>query len=202
MRLVAILFAGISLSFRPALAATPTEAKQLWGYAGAGFAASINDDLPGGSIGLQGGMFYRLNRMPALAVGGEIDWMRLGSGTQALDFGAAGTINQDVSLTAVPITLQAYALVPVKGKTQPIVTVGLGIYTVKTDFETQGHAAGLGIEPKYSESETKPGLNFGGGLKLEPENSGLRLGFDARFHLVHASGQTLNILAILGRVYF
>jgi len=62
----------------------------------------------------------------------------------------------------------------------PMLTGGLGLYMLRWNVEV----AGSYLSFSESDSETKFGINFGGGLKFGDPNASMQFGLDARFRLI------------------
>jgi hypothetical protein len=176
--------------------------KDLWTYAGAGFSRALNPDMPGGSVLLHGGVFHRPRSMPKLAFGAEIGWLSLGSSTRRKVLPGYGGWEQDYSVTATPVCAQLFYAPPARvGRPSPMVTAGLGLYALKTEWENRRSPTGVRVPRKEVKSESDPGANCGVGIALASRAQALRAGLDVRYHFVLADGRSLGLLAVAGRVY-
>jgi opacity protein-like surface antigen len=68
----------------------------------------------------------------------------------------------------------------------PYGIAGVGVYNTKATFSVEGE--------DFSDSETKPGFNIGGGFKFKL--SGFDAFVEARFHTVNSTGGSTNFIPI------
>ena len=170
-------------------------------HAGLGYAKALNDGAPGGSIGLEAGMIYRIPSSPRVGIGAEIGYLMLGSITNSLYDGYGSYYNETAKWSSIPVMAQIYYFPQLKGPT-PVLTVGLGLYPIKLNYSEE---AGVGTAyGQYATDATKTdlGLNFGGGFLFGTSRSSMRFGIDARFHLVMTDVESTNLITAMGRIYF
>jgi hypothetical protein len=185
-----------------ALPAVAGAAEKPQFFVGAGYGKWIETGAPGGSVGFEGGVLFKVH--PQIAVGGELGYQMLGKNSVTENFeGYYATAESKYSL--IPVTGQVYWMIPVQGTMQPMLTFGLGLYNFRWSGSvtsnvpfSQGLLGGFGA----SDSETKAGFNFGGGLKFGDPNAKMRYGVNAKYHIVSTEGKSTNVIQIMGRVYF
>ncbi|RPH56489.1 MAG: porin family protein [Acidobacteria bacterium] len=165
--------------------------KPLTLYGGLGYAKSMNDDAPGGSIGIQGGMIYRLQDKP-FALGGEFGYLMLGS--DDVD-GGLFFPDSEVTLSTIPLTGQAYFLIPSEGMA-PYLTGGLGFYVTKYDIDFEESDTF-----DTDDSNTDLGINLGGGLMFGDPSQSVRFGADARLHIIMTEDESTNVIALMARIF-
>lgn len=171
-RLVTLLALGtvaMALGVAPAAAQDVIWAGSVYG----GYAKMMESDgeplpVPGGSIGVRGNLFAMID--PVLGVGAELGYHGFGSEDVVI-----ATIPGTLSYSALQATAQAIAR-GVRGSVRPYGTLGLGLYSVKVKAE----AGGL----EDSETDSKFGVNLGGGVQFRPSASMIGFGIEARWHTV------------------
>lgn len=186
----------------PGTAAAQPRNKDLWAFAGAGYGRALNHGMPSGSVGFAAGFFHRLRSTPNLALGGEIGWHSLGSAMRATTLPDYGRWGRDYSITMVPVSLELFYAPPARaGRPSPMLTGGLGLYAIRTEWENRRPPPGVIVPRKEVKSESKPGANAGVGITFASRSLALRAGVDVRYHFVAAEGRSLGILIIAGRAY-
>ncbi len=175
----------------------PAQAEGLSFYGGLGFAKMLEDGAPGGSLGITAGAMLALAGAEGLSIGAETGYLMLGN----TDIGMF-----KISQSIIPFTGQVWYDLAPEDSMSPMLTGGIGLYNVRAKVEAFGISA--------SDSETKFGFNFGGGLKFGDPDASMRFGFDARFHLVMLgsdddefeddsnSSSTAKLLTVMARVFF
>jgi opacity protein-like surface antigen len=153
-----------------------------------------HNPTPGGFIGFGAGVFYEA--VPNLSVGGEVS---------LLNFGTQKIGHSDDSYYAVPVTGQAFYMIPTGSAATPFLTGGAGLYYLRNKVSVIDDAATKNVF----------GFNVGGGLKTETDMT-LEFGVDVRFHMAvnpelpfdGISGtkvyETTNwkMLTVMGRAFF
>jgi hypothetical protein len=182
--------------------AAPTRERPMWGYGGVGFARALNEEMPGGSIAAHVGFLHRLTSDPAYAVGGEAQWLNLGSSTRSRTIGDTHGLKNDYSYTVVPVTFQI-SYIPSPSPENPHVagTLGAGIYSVKQVWENRRNSGMPSLPAKEVTNDAVPGFNAGGGVVYGSKKAALRFGLEARFHFVLTEDRSLSIVTLLGRLY-
>jgi hypothetical protein len=163
---------------------------------GLGFAKATNTNAPDGSVGLQAGMIYRIPSSPKVGIGAEIGYVMLGSNTLTL-YDGFNSYEEEYKWSTVPVTAQVYFFPQLRGPT-PVLTAGVGFYSLKIEAS----AASGGYSASASATDTKLGLNFGGGFLFGSSRSSMRFGIDARYHMIMTDVETTNVICGLGRLYF
>jgi hypothetical protein len=72
------------------------------------------------------------------------------------------------------------------------------MYPFKVKVETESNLGAASIEA----SETDFGLCAGLGFLFGSPRSQLRAGMDGRFHIIMTEGETTNVIAMMGRLFF
>lgn len=167
-------------------------------HGGLGFVKALNDEAPSGSIGLHGGVIYRLQNAPQVGLGGELGYFLLG--TESVNFYDGLTVVEaDAKWSAVPITGQFYYFLQ-PGVSTPYLTGGLGLYMFKVDYDIS--IPGYGSLFSGDISETDFGVNAGVGMLFGTPRQPIRFGLDGRFHIVMTEEESTNIVAVMGRIFF
>jgi opacity protein-like surface antigen len=146
----------------------------LTGSVYAGYARSLEDGAPDGSIGLRGNAFYMVH--PAIGVGAEFGYHMLGK-------------IEPVSFKAIQATGQVMAR-SVIGNVRPYGVGGAGLYDLR---------ASAGGE---SRSDSNFGFNLGGGVQFKPSPGPVSFGVEARWHDILTSDKSTNLLTVMGGVNF
>ncbi|MBM3286400.1 MAG: porin family protein [Candidatus Eisenbacteria bacterium] len=206
MRCFRVLMVGAMLLGVLALGASAQD-KPLTFHVGAGYAKLLEDDAPGGSIGLTGGVIYNLEKPEGFAIGGEAGYLMLGKEEEEYnDDEFDVSVKSEAKLSVIPITAQGYYMVPMDGSLAPFLTLGLGFYNVRASVKVEVDSGNPVIDDMLSiddsDSETKLGMNFGGGLKFGAADARVRFGADARYHIVMTDVENTDVLTLMGRVYF
>jgi hypothetical protein len=175
--------------------------KPLSFYAGAGFSKMMNDGAPGGSVGFIGGLIYKMQG--PFALGGETGFLMLGKNSVSYSgFLGMGDYSLESKLSCIPITGQAYYMIPTQGSTAPYLTGGIGFYNSRAKVTASGSYAGYGASSSDTASNTDFGINLGGGAKMGKGGGKVQFGADARFHIIMSDGDSGKLLALMARAYF
>jgi len=195
-RLSVVLVVLLALALIPA--GVEAKPKPYLVHGGLGFVKALNDGAPGGSIGLQGGVLYRLEQSPEIGIGGELGYFLLG--TESVDFyDGFELIEAAAKWSAIPITGQFYYFLQPTAST-PYLTGGVGPYMFEVDYDFS--APGYGTFLSGDISETDFGVNAGVGMMFGDGQKPLRFGIDGRFPIVLTEEESTNIVAVMGRVFF
>lgn len=172
----------------------------FWLYGNLGYGKMLEDGAPDGGIGFGAGILYPLQDLP-IALGGELGYVMLGSEEESFDeFGVSGKI--EASFSTIPITGQAYYLIPSGDALNLYGTAGLGLYNLRWKVEASGAFDDFGTSFSESDSETKFGINFGAGTRFGQSDRPMNFGFDIRYHIVMTEEESTNVLTLMGRLYY
>jgi len=182
--------------------------QDLWVYAGAGYSRGLGDGMPGGSIGLQAGLRYRLHLAPPLWLGGEAGYLRLGSGlrrrrlTEGVQVpGQTVYAWQDYSRTAVPVLLKlSWAPPAAAGRAAPAFAAGVGLYSLTDTWDNRPTPGAVPARHR-TRNESRPGLHAAAGLNLGRRDAVFGFGLEAGIHHVFAEEEAWTILTLLGRYH-
>jgi opacity protein-like surface antigen len=143
-----------------------------------------NDDLlpvPGGSFGGRGNLFAMLD--PVLGIGAELGYYSFGSEDYEIPTIERGELN----FSAFQATAQAIAR-GARGSVRPFGTLGLGLYSLKGSNKgvelDAGNVPIPGSDFDNSETDSKFGVNLGGGVQFKPSASSISFGLEARWHTI------------------
>jgi opacity protein-like surface antigen len=211
MRVLAgVLLIGLVVMAFAAAPAAAQESKLIWAGSLYGGYSKImeNDDVlpvPGGSFGGRGTLFAMLD--PVMGIGAELGYYDFGSKdeTNALFDG-------EVGYSAFQATAQGIAR-GVRGSVRPFGTLGLGLYSVKTSikgvFLDDGGVPIPGSDFDESESNSKFGVNLGGGVQFKPSAGSIGFGIEARWHTVfngwvneNLEDAGLDVLTVMAGINF
>ena len=199
MRSIPIVLLVVLALVLPPATASAAEKPYLVHF-GVGFSKALTDGAPGGSVGLQAGLIYRLQQTPQVGIGGEIGYMMLGSNTNTVYDGVISA-EETAKWSTVPITGQIYYFVHPSMST-PFLTAGLGMYQFRLNYDASASGFGNSYAISADVSETDFGLNVGAGMLFGTSRNQIRFGADARLHMIMTEGDATNVIAILGRLYF
>jgi hypothetical protein len=194
-----VLLVLVALLSQPVAASA--QEKPYLVHAGVGFAKALNDGAPGGSLGLEAGMIYRIPSSPRVGIGVEIGYLMLGSATNTIYDNSGNYYTETAKWPSIPVMADIYYFPQLKGPT-PVLTAGLGLYSIKLSYSEE---AAIGADfGQYATdiTNTDLGLNFGGGFLFGTSRSPMRFGFDARFHLIMTEVESTNLITAMGRIYF
>jgi hypothetical protein len=195
--LVALLVILVLLSLPVAASA---QEKPYLIHAGIGYCKVLNDGAPGGSVGLEAGMIYRIPSSPKVGIGAEIGYLMLGSVTYSEQyFGDYATLTGKWS--SIPVMAQLYYFPQLRGP-GPVLTAGLGLYPIKITVDAEAGVGGYYGAATTTTTNTDFGLNFGGGFLFGTSRNSMRFGIDARFHLIMTDVESTNLITAMGRIYF
>ena len=197
--LVLVALVALVCGAAPAMAQSSgmTWAGSLYG----GYAKIMESDneplpVPGGSFGVRGNVFAMLD--PVLGVGAELGYHGFGSDDVQLDLGEP--IDAEFGYSAFQATAQGIAR-GTRGTVRPFGTLGLGLYSLRASLKTE-----FGDE---SESESKFGVNLGGGIQIKPSASSISFGLEARWHTVFdgwinddLEESALDVLTVMAGINF
>ena len=195
-----ILVVVLALALVPAGASAQSAKKPYMLHGGLGYTAALNDGAPSGSLGLQGGVIYRLQGSPQVGIGGELGYFMLGSVTNSYYDGVVA-YEEKASWSAIPLLGELYYFVSPKVST-PYLVGGLGIYPFKISYSAEGSVGGYAGSVSGDISETDFGVNAGLGFLFGQPGSQLRFGADGRLHIIMTEDESTNVLAIMGRLFF
>ncbi|NOT35131.1 MAG: PorT family protein [Candidatus Eisenbacteria bacterium] len=159
-----------------AAAAVPASAAGFTGGVNAGFGMPIGDLSDVASTGFNLGLFGEQMMNDHIAIGGEIGLQSYGGNDDfEKDLSSLASENVDFTLRAVPVLAYGKFVLGAQGTALPFLRAGLGLYhlTGKTEGETFD----------ADDSETKFGLNFGGGAAFKVNDS-LTWGIDGLYHYI------------------
>lgn len=152
--------------------------------------------VPGGSFGVRGNVFAMLD--PVLGVGAELGYLGLGSDDVQIDVGEV--TDAELGYSAFQATAQGIAR-GTRGTVRPFGTLGLGLYSVRASLKTD-----FGDD---SDSESKFGVNLGGGIQIKPSASSISFGLEARWHTVFdgwfnddVEESALDVLTVMAEINF
>lgn len=169
-------------------------------YGGLGYGKIMEDNAPDGSVGFSGGVIYQPQNLP-VAFGGEIGYLMLGK--NEISYYEKGVeASAALKWSTIPITGQLYYMVPTSGSVVPFVDVGGGFYNLRAKAEASADTEYGDFSVSGSDSETKFGINFGGGLQFGNPESRFSFGADARYHVIMTDVENTNLLTLFGRVYY
>jgi hypothetical protein len=194
-----VLLVVAALLSQPAIASA--QEKPYLIHAGVGFAKALNDGAPGGSVGLEAGMIYRIPSSPRVGIGAEIGYLMLGSATNTLYDALGNYYTQTAKWSSIPVMAQLYFFPQLKGPT-PVLTAGLGLYPIKLNYSEEAAIGAAYGQYATDVTTTDLGLNFGGGFLFGTSRSPMRFGLDARFHLIMTDVESTNLITAMGRIYF
>jgi opacity protein-like surface antigen len=195
---VAIALVMMALLALPAMAG---EMKPQF-FVGAGFGKWLEDGAPGGSVGFQGGVLFKVH--PQFAVGGELGYQMLGKNSVQESYGGYYA-EVESKYSVIPVTAQGYWLIPVEGTMQPMISVGLGVYNFRWKADVKTNVPGVGSLLEGiggDDSETKAGFNFGAGVRFGEPTAKIKYGVDGKFHIISTEGESTNVIQIMARAYF
>lgn len=188
-----VVAAGVALGVAPALA---QEGTGSWmGTVSAGYAMIMeNEDealyaVPGGGLALHGNVYRMLD--PVLGVGLELGYQHYGDEPYTIP----GQEEGEAGFSSVHLTAQGIAR-GVQGKWRPYGTLGLGLYSVRATLTGQLLAPDGTPLPNntYEDegSESKFGVNLGGGIVFKSSPTSLGFSLEARWHTIFDTWQTLD----------
>lgn len=194
-----VLLVVVALLSQPVTASA--QEKPYLIHAGLGYCKVINDGAPGGSLGLEAGMIYRIPSSPRVGIGAEIGYLMLGSVTNSLSDDFGNYYTETAKWSSIPVMAEIYYFPQLKGPT-PVLAVGLGLYPIKLNYSEEAGIGGAFGQRALDLTTTDLGLNFGGGFLYGTSRSPMRFGFDARFHLIMTEVESTNLITAMGRIYF
>lgn len=192
-----VLLAVLALA---ALLPTPSAAELPFTiYGQVGYGKIMEDNAPDGGIGFGGGIIYPFANSP-FAVGAELGYDMLGK--ESFE-GIMGVGSGEWTFSTIPVTAQAYYIIPTSGSVGGYLDAGAGFYNFRVKTKAE---ADLGEFGDYSidetNSETDLGVNLGGGLKFGGADSNMKFGADAKFHIIMTEGESTNMVTVFGRIFF
>lgn len=190
-----ILVVVLALAILPAGAIAQSQ-KPYMIHGGLGYCAALNEGAPDGSVGLHGGIIYRLEGTPEVGIGGEFGYYMLGS-TSYTETDGFNFFEVEAKWTTYPILGELYYFVSPKIST-PYLVGGVGVYNLKINVEAATNVATASL----SGSDTNFGVNGGLGFLFGSPRSQLRFGADGRFHVIMTEGESTQVIAIMGRIFF
>lgn len=197
------LFVVLTLAVVVVGSASIADAKlPVLAYGQVGYGKLMEDNAPNGSIGFGAGIIYKVPSKPVVGLGAEVSYVMVGKQDETVGDGDVG-VTGEISLSMIPITGQAYYLVPTEGTTDPYVTGGFGVYMSRAKVKV---SADLGQFGSYSTEETDSssdfGFNLGGGVIFGKDDAKLGFGADARYHIVMTDDESTSLITLFGRIYF
>ena len=200
MRLMSVtLVVLIALVLVPARASA--EPKPYMIHGGVGFVKALNDNAPDGSIGLHGGLIYRLQNSPQVGIGAEFGYYMLGSESYSESDFYGNYVEVEADWATYPILGEIYFFVTPRTST-PYLVGGLGLYPLKVSVDAAASYNGYGGSASGSETETNMGINGGLGFLFGRPGAQLRFGADGRFHIIMTEGDSTQLIALMGRIFF
>lgn len=190
-----MVFVGLAQLPQPALPAS----LPFLTHADIGYGRCLDDDAPGGAIGGAIGIIRLLDHRP-VGLGLDLGYVNLGteSHTHRLPGGRTDTRNERWFIA--PVTGQAYWFLPTAEKARFYLDAGLGYYDVaRADLERQSGNPSLPEDPK---SEGVLGMNGGVGWMSDRPQATFAYGFDLKVHTAWTEGESTEIVALFGRIYF
>jgi hypothetical protein len=189
-----------ALALVPAVASAQAQ-KPYMIHGGLGYTAALNDGAPSGSLGLQGGVIYRLEGTPEVGIGGEFGYFMLGTNSATVADLFGNYYTEKAKWSTLSLIGEFYYFVSPKIST-PYLVGGIGVYPVKLTYSQE---AAIGVDYASASvdlSETDFGVNAGLGFLFGQPQSQLRFGADGRFHIVMTEDESWNIIAVMGRIFF
>ena len=198
MRKIYVLLGVLALA---AFLPTPSHAELPFTiYGQAGFGKIMEDGAPDGGIGFGAGIIYPFANSP-FAIGAELGYDMLGKFDESISVGQASA-SAEVTSSVIPVTAQAYYMIPTSGSVGGYLDAGAGFYNVRAKWEYKAEYAGFEIGDSETDSSTEMGINLGGGLKFGAPEKSMKFGVDAKFHIIMTEGESTNMVTAFGRIYF
>jgi len=167
-----------------------------------GFGKMLEDNAPGGSVGLGVGVIYPIADMP-IAIGGDLGFLLLGKESESYtDPFTGATATAETKISAIPITGQAYLWFPAGEQATVYGDAGMGLYHMRWSASAKASYGGNTVSTSASDSETDFGINGGGGFKFSPADFPISFGADGKIHIVLTDVESTTVLTLMARVYF
>ena len=169
-------------------------------YGQAGFGKIMEDGAPDGGIGFGAGIIYPFANSP-FAIGAELGYDMLGK-EEYTDNIEGFDVSVSAKASVIPVTAQAYYMIPTTGSVGGYLDVGAGFYNVRAKVEASASIGEFDYSLDDTESETDLGINLGGGLKFGAPEKSMKFGVDAKFHIIMTEVESTNMITAFGRIYF
>jgi hypothetical protein len=183
----------------PAAADSMSNQKPLCFHGSLGYGKMMEDNAPGGSVGLGLGLLYQ-KQNSSWGFGLDAGYIMLGTNEESFS-GASGDISADIDTNVIPVTGQIYKYFTSGQSNRFYLDGGCGFYNVDTnvDITSGGSQAG---SISGSGSDTNFGFNGGLGARFGSPTARTGFGLDMKYHNVMADSQDLGLFTALGRFYF